>query len=92
MRHRSTAVTLVLTLGLASLPFPAHAQEEAGSMSGQQAHDQQGKQVRGDMQQETGAKREAKKEHATEQGTPETHHDRHGGHNDRHEQVEEGSH
>ncbi|HEV8716451.1 MAG TPA: hypothetical protein VGX03_26975 [Candidatus Binatia bacterium] len=91
MRRWRTAFAIVLVLGLTSLPFPAHAQKE-GSRSGQEAHDQQGKQVRGDMQQETGAKREAKKDHVMEQRAPETHHDRHGGHHDRHEQAEEGSH
>ncbi len=92
MRHRRTAFALVLVLGLTSLPFPARAHEEEGSMSGREAPDQQGKQVRGDMKQETGAKRETKKENVTDQGTPGAHHDGHGGHNDSHEQMEEGSH
>ena len=45
MRHWRTAFAVVLTLGLVSMPFPAHAQEEEGSMSGQEAPDMQGKQV-----------------------------------------------
>ena len=92
MRRWSIAFAIVLVLGLTSLPVPAHAQAEAGSMSEQETHDQHGKQVRGDGRQETGAQREAQKDHGTEQGAAETHHDPHGGHNDRQEQVDEGSH
>lgn len=92
MRRWSIAFAIVLGLGLTSLSFPAHAQAEEGARSGQAAHDQQGKQGRGNRNQETGAKREAKKDHGTEQGTPETHPARQGGHHDRPEQVEEGSH
>jgi hypothetical protein len=92
MRRWSIAFAIVFVLGLTSLPFPVRAQAEEGSRSGQEAHDQHGKQVRGERQQETSTKGEAKKDHGTEQGAPETHHDRQGGHNDRHERVEEGSH
>lgn len=92
MRRWSIAFAIVLGLGLTSLPFPVRAQAEEGSRSGQETHDQHGKQVRGKMRQETGAKREAQKDHGTEQGAAETRHDRQGGHNDHQEQVEEGSH
>lgn len=92
MRHWRTAFAAVLTLGLASIPFPAHAHAEEGSMGGQEAHDMQGKQIRGGMKQEASAKSEAKKENVTDQGTPGAHHDSHGGHNESHEQMEEGSH
>ncbi len=92
MRHRRTAFALVLTLGLASLPFPARAHEEEGSMSGQGAHDTQGKQGRRSLKQETSAKGEAKKANVTDHGTPGAHHASPGGHNDSHEQREEGSH
>ena len=92
MRHWRTSFALILVLGLASMPFTAHAHEEEGSMSGQETHDIQGKQVRGGMKQETGAKGEARKENVTDHGIPGAHHDSHGGHNDSHEQREEGSH
>lgn len=92
MRHRRTTFALVLTLGLASIPFTAHAHAEEGSMSGQEAHDLQGKQGRRSLTQETGAKGEAKKENVTDQGAPGTPHDNHGGHDNSHELMEEGSH
>ena len=92
MRHWRTAFAVVLTLGLASMPFPAHAHEEEGSMSGQEAHDMQGKQVRGDMKQETGAKGTATKENVTDHGTPRAYPGSHDGHDESHEQMEEGSH
>ncbi len=91
MRHWRTAFALVLVLGLAGIPFPAHAQEEEGSMSGQEAHDLQDKQIREGKKQEIGVKDETKRETVTDQGTPETHHDSHG-ERDSHEQREEGSH
>lgn len=90
MRYRRTALALVLTLGLASIPFPAHAQEE-GSMSGQDTRDIQGKQIREGKKQEAGAKDKAKKENAADQGTPGAHHESRGEH-DSHEQTKEGSH
>lgn len=92
MRHRRTAFALVLVLGLTNMPFPAHAHAEEGSMSGQEAHDLQGKQGRRSLTQETDAKDEAKKENVTDHGTPGAHHASPGGHNDSHEQREEGSH
>ena len=92
MRRWSTAFAIVFALGLIRLPFPAQAQAEEGARSGQETHDQHDKQIRGERQQETGVKSKAKKDHVTEQGTAETPHDHYGGHNDRQEQVEEGSH
>ncbi len=92
MRYWRTVLALVLTLGLASIPYTAHADAEEGSMSEQETRDMQGKQIRGGMKEETGAKDEAKKETAADQGTSGAYHDSRGGHNDSHEQVEEGSH
>lgn len=92
MRHWRTVLALVLTLGLASIPYTTHADAEEGSMSEQEAHDMQGRQIHGGTEEKTGAKDEAKKETTAHQATSGAHHDSRGGHNDSHEQVEEGSH
>jgi len=91
MRHWRTVLALVLTLGLASPPFPVHAQEDEGSMSEHEARDPQGKQVREGIKQEPSAKGEAKKD-VMDQEASRAHPDSHDGHNESHEQMEERSH